>query len=379
MTESQPVSRPTAALPIGVDSGYVMTVCGPVPVDEMGVTLMHEHILLDASNKWVPPSCCAGRHIGEQKVHIGILGALRMNPLMNRDNCRLVDVDLAVDELMKFRERGGTTVVDPTNIGIGRDPLALQEVSRRTGLHVVMSTGFYLESSHPPYVRERSIEELAGQLMFEVGALEQRPDVIAGVIGEIGVSAAFTAEETKSLRAAARASAATGVPLSIHLPGWARHGHRVLDIVEAEGADLHHTVLCHMNPSHADPGYQHALARRGAWLEYDMIGMDYYYADEDAQSPSDEENARAIRSLIDAGYIDRLLMSQDVFLKMMLTHYGGFGYGYILEHFVPRLRRHGVTDEQIDTMLVANPARVFSRRACAGEGGAHSRIGKDIE
>jgi phosphotriesterase-related protein len=380
MTEPQPAFCPTAACRVGVDSGHVMTVCGPVPVDEMGVTLMHEHILLDASNKWVPPSCCAGRHIGEQKVHIGILGALRMNPLMNRDNCRLVDVDLAVDELMKFRERGGTTVVDPTNIGIGRNPVALQEISRRTGLHIVMSTGFYLEPSHPTYVRERTIDELAEQLMFDVGALERKPDVVAGLIGEIGVSAAFTAEETKSLRAAARASAATGVPLSVHLPGWARHGHRVLDIVEEEGAQLRHTVLCHMNPSHADVGYQHALAERGAWLEYDMIGMDYYYADEDAQSPSDEENAHAIRALIDAGYLDRLLMSQDVFLKMMLTHYGGFGYGYILEHFVPRLRRHGVTDEQIDTMLVANPARVFSRRARASsEGVAHSRIEKDIE
>jgi phosphotriesterase-related protein len=121
-------------------------------------------------------------------------------------------------------------------------------------------------------------------------------------------------------------------------------------------------VLCHMNPSHRDTDYQHTLARRGAWLEYDMIGMDYYYADEDAQSPSDEENARAIKALIDAGFIDRLLMSQDVFLKTMLTRYGGHGYGYILKHFVPRLRRHGVTNQQIETMMIANPASVFSRQ-----------------
>jgi phosphotriesterase-related protein len=365
MTPSKPAFGHAAPLPIGVDSGYVMTVLGPLPVDQMGVTLMHEHILIDASGKWVPPSCCAGRRIGEQKVHIGILGALRMNPLMNRDNCQLFDVDLAVEELMKFRDLGGQTVVDPTNNGMGRDPLALQRISRRTGLHVVMSTGFYLEPSHPAYVREKSVEALAEQLIFEVGGATQKPDVIAGLIGEIGVSAAFTAEEEKSLRAAARASAATRVPLSVHLPGWVRHGHRVLDIVEREGADLSHTVLCHMNPSHFDIEYQHSLARRGAWLEYDMIGMDYYYADEQAQSPSDEENARALRALIDAGYIDRLLLSQDVFLKMMLTRYGGYGYGYILEHFVPRLRRHGVTDPQIETMLVANPAKVFSRRQAA--------------
>ena len=115
-----------------------------------------------------------------------------------------------------------------------------------------------------------------------------------------------------------------------------------------------------------DTEYQHALARRGAWLEYDMIGMDYYYPEEDAQSPSDEENARAIRALIDAGFIDRLLMSQDVFLKTMLTRYGGHGYGYILRHFVPRLRRHGVTDQQIETLMIANPVKVFSRQREAG-------------
>ncbi|TIP61800.1 MAG: phosphotriesterase-related protein, partial [Mesorhizobium sp.] len=68
----------------------------------------------------------------------------------------------------------------------------------------------------------------------------------------------------------------TRVPLSIHLPGWERLAHEVLDVVEAEGADLHHTVLCHMNPSHNDLDYQTSLARRGAFLEYDMIGMDYY-------------------------------------------------------------------------------------------------------
>jgi phosphotriesterase-related protein len=356
------IFRHAASLPIGVDSGHVMTVLGPLPVERMGVTLMHEHILLDASGKWVPPSCCSERHIGEQKVHIGILGALRMNPLMNRDNCQLFDVDVAVDELMRFCELGGDTVVDPTNLGIGRDPAALQTISRRTGLNIVMSTGFYLEPSHPYYVKLKSVDELAEQLIFEVGGADDKPDVIAGLIGEIGVSAAFTAAEEKSLRAAARASAATRVPLSVHLPGWVRHAHRVLDIVEEEGADPHHTVLCHMNPSHMDTEYQHALARRGAWLEYDMIGMDYYYADEDAQSPSDEQNAYAIKGLIDAGFIDRLLMSQDVFLKMMLTCYGGQGYGYILKHFVPRLRRLGVAAEQIETMLIANPARVFARR-----------------
>ncbi|RMT39739.1 Aryldialkylphosphatase [Pseudomonas syringae pv. solidagae] len=292
---------------------------------------------------------------------IELLGELHMNPLVSRDNCQLFDVDLACEELLKYRALGGETVVDPTNLGIGRDPQALQRISRLTGLNIIMGAGFYLEPSHPHYVHERSVEQLAEQIIHDVGGGEEKPEVIAGLIGEIGVSAAFTDDEEKSLRAAARASAATGVPLSVHLPGWERLGHRVLDIVEAEGADLRHTVLCHMNPSHSDPAYQHALAARGAFLEYDMIGMGYYFADEHAQSPSDEENARAIVALIERGFGSQVLLSQDVFLKTMLTRYGGHGYGYLLKHFVPRLRRHGVTGEQLENLLIDNPRRVFQR------------------
>lgn len=348
-------------LPVGVDSGHAMTVLGPLPVDRLGVTLMHEHILLDASGKWVPPRCCGERHLAEQPVSIELLGELHMNPLVSRDNCQLFDVELACAELLKYRALGGETVVDPTNLGIGRDPQALQRIARLTGLNIIMGAGFYLEPSHPAYVRERSVEELTAQIVHDVGGAAEKPEVIAGLIGEIGVSAAFTASEEKSLRAAARASGLTGVPLAVHLPGWERLGHRVLDIAAAEGADLHHVVLCHMNPSHRDLDYQHGLAERGAFLEYDMIGMGYYFADEAAQSPSDEDNARALVGLLEAGYGERLLLSQDVFLKTMLTRYGGHGYGYLLKHFVPRLRRHGVTGTQLETLLIDNPRRVFQR------------------
>ena len=115
-----------------------------------------------------------------------------------------------------------------------------------------------------------------------------------------------------------------------------------------------------MNPSLHDFDYQASLVERCAFLEYDMVGMDYFYADQQAQSPSDEENAAAIKRLIDAGHGYALLLSQDVFLKMMLTCYGRWGYGYILRHFVPRLRRHGLSEEQIHMLLVENPRRVFA-------------------
>ncbi|TCK29173.1 phosphotriesterase-related protein [Ancylobacter aquaticus] len=352
-------------LPVGVDSGHAMTVLGPVPVAKLGVTLTHEHILLDASKKWRPPCTCSQMGFAERPVSQDMLGELRLNPIGNRDNCMLLDVALAIDELMMFRELGGESLVDATNVGVGRDPAALQRISRRTGLNIIMGSGFYLEPSHPDYVREASVEQLAEKIIHDVGGGPEQPAVIAGLIGEIGVSPEFTAEEEKCLRAGARAAARTGVPLSVHLPGWLRLGERVLDITEAEGADPRHTILCHMNPSGEDTDYQHRLARRGVFLGYDMIGIDFFFAEKNTQAPSDEQNAIAIRRLIDAGFLQQILISHDVFLKMMLVRYGGHGYGHILRNFVPRLRRHGVNDEQLETLLIENPRYVFSRRETA--------------
>ena len=235
-----------------------------------------------------------------------------------------------------------------------------------------MGAGFYLEASHPGYVKDMSVEAIAEAIAADCGVSEDDPEVCAGIIGEIGVSKDFTPAEEKVLRGAARASRMSGAPLSIHLPGWERLAHRVLDVVESEGADLRHTVLCHMNPSLHDMKYQRSLADRGAFIEYDMIGMDYFYADQQAQSPCDEENAIAICKLVEDGYLNSLLMSQDVFLKMMLTRYGGFGYGYILKHFVPRLKRHGMNQATIDHILIENPRRVFSaEHRGALEDGSH--------
>lgn len=353
-------AKPGERHPIGVRSGLAMTVTGPVPVADLGVTLMHEHVFLDGASSWKCPCHPDEKAIAEIPVQMDIIGELRMNPYMNRDNVSLDDGDLALSELKRFQALGGHTVVETTNFGIGRNPEGLRRIARMSGLKIIMGTGFYLEHTHPDWLKAMDVDEVTEFLVNDVGGGENQPEIMAGIIGEVGVSQNFTAEERKSLRASARASRITGVPLSIHLPGWERLAHEVLDIVEEEGADLNHTILCHMNPSHNDLPYQRSLAERGAFLEYDMIGMDYYYADQDAQSPSDEENARGIRALVDLGHVDRILLSQDVFLKIMLTRYGGFGYGYILKHFVPRLKRHGLSDETINRMLADNPKTVFS-------------------
>jgi phosphotriesterase-related protein len=337
----------------------VQTVLGGINAKDMGITLTHEHLLIDARKAWYEPKEASKIALAHEKVSIDILHELRHDPYMNFDNCFMFDEDIAVNEAKQFQFLGGGTIVDATCLGIGRDPRALQRISKRTGLHVIMGCGYYLESRHLPHVKDASVDALAYEIVKDVLEGADGTNIRAGYIGEIGVSKNFTSQEEKVLRASSRAQAKTGVALSIHLPGWERLAHKVLDIITGEGGDISKTILDHMNPSFEDVEYQTSLAERGAYLEYDMIGMDYYYANESSQSPSDEDNAKAIKHLIDLGFADKLLLSQDVFLKMMLTCYGGNGYGYILRHFVPRLRRHGVTEETIQTMLVDNPARVF--------------------
>ncbi|WP_159587805.1 phosphotriesterase family protein [Chelativorans xinjiangense] len=342
-----------------VGSGKVMTVAGAISVEKLGVTLMHEHILNDCRCWWNEPEEPERRYLADQPVSIEILSELRQDPFVNKHNIALDDEALAIEELHRFAKAGGHTVVDPTCRGIGRDPLALQRISAATGLQIVMGAGYYLQSSHPPAVAGMSADDIADQIVGEALEGVDGTGARIGLIGEIGVSSDFTGDEEKSLRGAARAQVRTGLPLMVHLPGWFRLGHKVLDIAAEEGADLRHTVLCHMNPSHDDFAYQSELAARGAFIEYDMIGMDFFYADQQVQCPSDEEVARAIVRLIEAGHLDRILLSHDVFLKMMLTRYGGNGYAFVLRHFLPRLIRHGVDGAALETLMRGNPMRVF--------------------
>ncbi|CAO1668615.1 phosphotriesterase family protein [Salinicola sp. NYA28a] len=342
-----------------VGSGRIMTVDGPIMADQLGHTLMHEHLQNDCSCWWHPPREAERLYLAEAPISIELLSELRQDPFVNKHNIMLDDLGLAVEEVRAFTAVGGRSIVDPTCRGIGRDPLKLRRITAETGLQVVMGAGYYLASSMPETVAALSIDDIADEIVLEALTGVNGTDAKIGLIGEIGVSSEFTVEEEKSLRGAARAQVRTGLPLMVHLPGWFRIAHKVLDIVEEEGGDLRHTVLCHMNPSHMDAVYQATLAQRGAFLEFDMIGMDFFYADQGVQCPSDEEVARAIIGLIEHGYLDRLLLSHDVFVKMMLTRYGGNGYSHVTKHFLPRLRRHGLDQATLNALIVTNPRRVF--------------------
>lgn len=351
-----------------------MTVLGPVPAEELGVTLTHEHLLIDMTCYWEPPVEATLRAFAHEPVSLGNLGAVRRNPLLNRDNCLLVDLDVAIEEIGAFRRLGGGTIVDVTLDDIGRDVLALQNAARASGLNIVSGCGHYVQHAHPASLEAEPLDSIAERLIREltdgIGDTGVRP----GLIGEIGTSDPLHPREEKVLRAAARAQLATGVALSIHLHPPSRTGHDVLAILDGEGVDPRRVVLCHVDialghldlPPDEPMGYFRSLAERGCFLEFDTCGNDAYF--EGARygrsfwCPSDRERAAAIAALVEAGHGDQILLSQDVCHKFHLRRYGGFGYGHILRTFVKNLADAGLDESEIRCLLVDNPRRMLCGR-----------------
>lgn len=334
-----------------------MTVLGPVPAHSLGITLPHEHIFIDAQVWFYQDPDPRRAAIADLPVAMEHLGLLHRNPMLSRDNLRLDDPDLAVRELRHFKEAGGGAVVELSH---GKEPIALRRVAQETGLHIISGCGYYVQAAHPPHVATNSIDQLAEELIAAVQRGLGGSEVRAGIIGEIGTSVQILPDEEKALRAAARASLATGAAVNVHLEVGGMEGLKVLDILASEGMPLDRVVLSHLDQTLCAPDYHRALMDRGAYIEFDTFGSEFYYDQWATQERRDTERVAAVATLVRDGYTERLLLSHDVWLKMLLRRYGGLGYSHILLNVVPMLARAGVTEEQLRTMLVENPARVLA-------------------
>src|SRR5205814_8888143 len=130
-------------------AGKALTVLGPVEADTMGLTLPHEHLLIDFAVMFKEPPAASDKGLAYQPVTLSNVGWVRQNFNANLDNLRLLDEQTALDEITLFRRAGGQTVIDPTNVSLSRDPLALTRISRATGLNIVMGAGYYVAAAHP--------------------------------------------------------------------------------------------------------------------------------------------------------------------------------------------------------------------------------------
>jgi phosphotriesterase-related protein len=340
--------------------GKIRTVRGDIPQDELGITMCHEHILVDFTCFFPEITEATRRARWEAPVTMDILGELRRDPFLCKDNMLQLDSDLAIRELMHYKWAGGKTIVDCTSIGLGRDVRGLRHISEVTGLNIIAGAGFYLQEAHPKYVRERSIDELSSQIIRDVRDGVDNTGIKCGVIGEVGTSWPITKDEEKVVRAAVRAHENTGAPLNIHPQPWEQKAGKVLDIVEDETDDLSRIVLSHIDEMSYDVEYALSLAKRGCFVEFDTFGQENYFENWNYGDPKDSTRVDVISKLIKKGYASQILLSHDTCLKYLLKSYGGYGYDHILNHIVPEFRKSGVSEDEIQMMLVQNPKKLLA-------------------
>ena len=304
-------------------SGQIVTVRGPIAPEELGTALSHDHLLCDS---W----------------------------LVTQSYEFVVDDEaLAIEEAMHFRAKGGNAIVDPTNIGLGRNPEALRRISDATGLHILMGCGWYRERAYPAYVAEESPDQLAGRIVSELrdgaGATGIRP----GFIGEIGTERFhITPAQERVFRAAARAHRQTGATIMTHTTHFGELALEQLDLLEEEGVDPARVVISHLGDRFG-LHWLLPIAARGPWLGIDNIGFVEGYA------PL-EIRANNVAALIEAGYLNQILLGSDICTTSQLRRYGGPGYAHVLETFLPMLHERGISEAELKQMTVANPARAFA-------------------
>ena len=357
-----------------------MTVRGPVPVGELGVTLMHEHVVVGRGFEkvWhVEPSSVPGiRPVSaDAPLSMELLGPIRRSPSILRDNLVLGDEDVMVEELLSFKKAGGGCVVDVSCVGIRGDVRMLKRISERTGLHLVAATGFYLEDSWPEFAHEASADELAQHMIDEYRLGIDATGIRPGIIGEIGTST-LTQGERKLLKAAARASGETGLAVCVHTNVEQRHGKHIVDILIGEGMKPSRIIMTHLGENaferrveilercpdraleHLD--YVRAVLDLGVTGGFDGFGKEYYTDNEGRGGITEIHRMAAVLELVEGGYASQLFLSNDVWQKFLLHRYGGWGYDHIQARIVPRLSFQGVSESQIHSMMEHTPARLLT-------------------
>jgi phosphotriesterase-related protein len=320
----------------------VMSVTGLVKAEDLGRTLVHEHVVISVPGEELDPAFAPDRR--------EILA-------------------LATDQLQKLKDHGVTAFVDPCPIELGRDPELYAEVSQRSGVKIIFATGFYYEGfgGLPAYWRARDPDEIADFYLKElhdgVGRTGLRPGVIKAATG-----LEVTPAERRCLAGAAMAQQQSGAAIITHTEN-SRHGDVQQDIFAENGADLSRVLIGHQDEqTSAEPIRK--LAERGTFVGMDRIGL---------MLASDETRADHVASLVRDGFSRNVCLSQDCVCAMTAPRLPfrmpatarpdnvqkwwtemSKPYTYVLTHFVPMLKARGVSDADIEVMLRDNPRRLLA-------------------
>ena len=319
----------------------VNTVLGPIDTSKLGFTLSHEHIIASSAGVWQAWPELFGGH---EKF-----------------------IAAASDQLKRARDEGVNTIIDCTTIDLGRDIRMMHEVSRRSGVQVVAATGHWNDPSNS--MRSRTVEELADFFVRETTVGIEGTDIKAGII-KVANGNMIDPFGEKVLRAAARASRMTGLPVTTHSPGAARIGEKQAVIFEAEGLSPSKVCIGHSDNSPAD--YQSGLVRRGYYLGMDQLPRGGPVPPgTPLQAPGGltwEQRYAQIKALVDAGFANHLMLGNDHSLAMTLQTTASDplriaanpdGMLFVVRKAIPALKKLGISNQAIRMMTMDVPKRFF--------------------
>jgi phosphotriesterase-related protein len=314
----------------------VETVRGPVDAEALGTTLMHEHVFV----------------LNEE---------IRVNYPAGWDEDDRVDE--AIGKLNALAKRGCQTIVDPTVIGLGRDIRRIIRVAEGANLNIIVATGLYTYNDVPFYFVYRGphadrLDPMArlfiDDLTTGIAGTQVKAAFLKCAIDEPGM----TPGVERVLRAVCQAHAETGAPVTVHTHPRSFTGRAVLDVLRAEKADLSKVVLGHSGDT-TDLDYLSELADAGCLLGMDRFGLDLI-------TPL-ADRVGTVAAMCERGYAVRMLLSHDAachidwFPAEVIPRFApAWHFEHLFNDVLPALRERGVTESQIQTMLVDNPRRYFS-------------------
>ncbi len=328
----------------------ISTVLGPISEQELGVVSPHEHIFIDMRNCVDPPS--GDTELFYSKLTAENRGEVFSDPYAILDNALLEGEDDAVRELLDFKKWGGTTIVDCTQDEIGRDPEKLKKISQKTGVNIILGCGHYYHKAHFPYVKDASVEELADEMRKDILEGIRDTNIKAGLIGEIGTSATVTDDEKKVLIAAGVVGAETGKAVHVHTDLYTENGLDIVDILIREGMNPQKICIDHVDVW-LRPDYIRRLLNLGVYIEFDNFGKEFYVS-EKRRFCYDLERIKLLKTLIDEGYKNQILISNDICLKTMWKKFGGTGYAHILRTVKYMAEENGIDEKTYLSLLCEN-------------------------
>jgi phosphotriesterase-related protein len=311
----------------------VHTVLGSVPAEQLGITLMNEHLVIGFPG-WV------------------------FDPFARFDRVRIAS--MLIERLRELKALGVSTFVDPCPMELGRNPELAAEVSEGSGVHIICATGLYTNRlGIPVYFRQRSIDEIAEIFVREITEGIGSSGIQAGLITCATGLREITPHEEKCLRAAGRAHRTTGAPI-VTLTEAGTMGNEQLNILASEGVDFGRVMIGHSCCT-ADLAYHLSLLDRGVFLGFDRFGME--------QAFPDRLRIASLAGLLAIGHTRQIVLAHSAVgcflgrpLRRSPENHQGFehwNFGHLFKDVLPRLREIGISDGQIRTMLVDNPRRFF--------------------